>query len=406
MQDFINRILDLQPKWTSKNNPEMEQRGKLVRNECTNWIKSFTKEIAYCLEIENENILVEGSDGQGNKAQIPWIRFADINRSKSATSGWYVVFLFKSNGEGVYLCLSHASTKSTKDLSLRPDHELIGYAKWGREILSEAYKKENEILTKIYLNSSNKLSQGYEKSTAIAKYYKKNNIPSSNQLKGDILLFSKFLNIIYEESFALTFNWEDSPEIEEIEDQSSEFSGDGSLGNSIGFKINQKQKISIEKFAMKKAKEKLIENDFTNIKDTSSKSTFDYICDSPDGIKHFVEVKGTTSNGEKVILTSNQVKKYNEEYPHTILIIVHGIKLKNDSAYGGQIKMEKTWKIKTDALEVISYKYSTNLNNYSYSNIDEFQENPPNKSTRAEEKHNYSDIAVEFDEVGYESEND
>ena len=38
--------------------------------------------------------------------------------------------------------------------------------------------------------------------------------------------------------------------------------------------------------------------------------------------------------------------------------------------------MEKNWKIKTDALEVISYKYSTNRNNYS--NIDEFQENTRN----------------------------
>ena len=33
MQDYINRILDLQPKWTSKNNPEMEERGRREESE-------------------------------------------------------------------------------------------------------------------------------------------------------------------------------------------------------------------------------------------------------------------------------------------------------------------------------------------------------------------------------------
>ena len=87
MKSEIERIIDLQPTWSSQNTVEMQERGHLIREVGPNWLRSFSKDIAKSMAIPETNFIANGSDGTGLKTEVPWFRFADRKRSPSATKG-------------------------------------------------------------------------------------------------------------------------------------------------------------------------------------------------------------------------------------------------------------------------------------------------------------------------------
>ncbi len=53
---------------------------------------------------------VQGSTGQGNFAQVPWVAVFDREITTSAQRGYYIVYLFNSAGRGLYLSLNQGWT--------------------------------------------------------------------------------------------------------------------------------------------------------------------------------------------------------------------------------------------------------------------------------------------------------
>lgn len=77
-----------------------------------------------------------------------------------------------------------------------------------------------------------------------------------------------------------------------------------------------------------------------------------------------VEVKGTTSARESVVLTRREVEKHATAYPDNALIIVHSIELDDragpePTTAGGILVDHQPWSIEADDLEVIAYGYRT-----------------------------------------------
>ena len=70
----------------------MQRRGILVRKEIANSLNENLERFKSNYEIAIEDLWVQGKDGDGNKAEIPWVRLASKELSPSATKGWYVVF--------------------------------------------------------------------------------------------------------------------------------------------------------------------------------------------------------------------------------------------------------------------------------------------------------------------------
>ena len=64
-------------------------------------------------------LLVEGSSGQGNWAAVPWISVFDPVITTSATSGYYVVYLFHATKPIVHLSLNQGATKVREDFKDR-----------------------------------------------------------------------------------------------------------------------------------------------------------------------------------------------------------------------------------------------------------------------------------------------
>ncbi|MGW5053735.1 protein NO VEIN domain-containing protein [Actinokineospora sp. NPDC004072] len=121
------------------------------------------------------------------------------------------------------------------------------------------------------------------------------------------------------------------------------------------------EKTAVERRAMEVAGEHLVGQGW-DVEDVGATRSYDI--DATRGEEHlFVEVKGTTSAGEEVVLTRREVELMTDEYPHTMLIVVHGIELDRSGetpvARGGVLDVYHPWRVEPERLTPISYQYRT-----------------------------------------------
>ena len=114
MREALKRICELQPHYSSKNTPQMQERGILINRSLNNSIKSLEEIIAPALGLFGEDFFVSSSDGIGSKTETPWVRFCSKRMSPTPRDGYYAVIHFKCDGSGFYLTLGCGST-SWKD---------------------------------------------------------------------------------------------------------------------------------------------------------------------------------------------------------------------------------------------------------------------------------------------------
>jgi len=97
-----------------------------------------------------------------------------------------------------------------------------------------------------------------------------------------------------------------------------------------------------------------------NVKDVGAKKSYDLHCER-EGKVLYVEVKGTTSTGDRILLTRNEVLLHKKEYPMNALAIVSEISLDRSgdapSARGGALEIISPWDIDETRLETIAYVY-------------------------------------------------
>jgi hypothetical protein len=98
------------------------------------------------------------------------------------------------------------------------------------------------------------------------------------------------------------------------------------------------------------------------VEDVSSRMPFDLMCTRSKHPDLKVEVKGTTGDGNKILLTRGEVNYARSAFPNMALYILHHIGVEvNDTGvatYGGSPRIILPWKIHADMLEPLSYSYS------------------------------------------------
>ena len=354
--------MELQPLWTHVKTPEMDERGKLVRHSGPDWLETFSERIAREVGIPPEDLLLEGRDGTGPKTEVPWFRFSSESHSPSATIGWYCVYLFDTQGENAYLCLSHGSTDWEGGAFVtRPLEELNALASWARIKLDAKRGSRTDLIEKIELHSRRSdLGPAYEASTAFAFKYSLNTIPDNEQLEADVLFLAALLGEIYQLEMQGPVAVGIPPEIQELDDAVAKAAGKKGR-SSQGFRLNSTHRKAIELRAMELAKVELISRGCVNIRDTSQGNPFDYQCTLA-GEEIFVEVKGTVSSGDVVILTRGEVELHRGKFPNNMLVLVHGIQLTGenfDQAISGAVQVTSPWAIAEDSLTVVAYNYKT-----------------------------------------------
>ncbi len=136
----------------------------------------------------NKNLLVKYSYGKGNWAHTPWIAILDKRETTTTQKGTYVVTLFRADGDGCHLKLGQGVTEIQElyGSGVAAIEELQRRADQVRAMFPNMINSDFDQSAQLGLENSAKLTELYEASTIYSKYYKKNEIPSDENLISDI----------------------------------------------------------------------------------------------------------------------------------------------------------------------------------------------------------------------------
>jgi hypothetical protein len=368
IKNQISEVLKLQEQYTSKNTPAMQRRGILIRKEIANSLNGNLDRFKSKYEIAIEDLWVQGKDGDGNKAEIPWVRLASKELSPSATKGWYVVFLFSAKGSNCYLSLGHASTTYDGDSMERRYQKALtpevadGLMRWGREKLKLKDVKNSRLKFTRNLEAKGNLAEAYDRTSLCGFEYRKESIPADEQIFSDVEFLLGLLSKIYQlQETDPTIPGSESPERQVAVAAIAQAAGKDLTGPRRQGRsgLPQAHKKLIEEHAIEVAIKQLKKKGFTNIKDVGKNHSYD-IAAKLNGTDFYIEVKGTISLGEKVVLTKNEVLLHQQEHPNNALIVVSQINLERNeppSVKGGKVLFISPWKINESDLEALGYDY-------------------------------------------------
>jgi hypothetical protein len=151
-------------------------------------------------------------------------------------------------------------------------------------------------------------------------------------------------------------------ELNEIEEAESEFAiAAGARRRKVsrqGRQVDPAVRSAIEAYAMNLALEHY--EALGEVIDTSLTESYDYQV-TIGGVEWHVEVKGTTTRGEAVLLTPNEVD-HALSYPHVALFIVSDVVISDSdgtpSASGGRIAIHHPWQLDDRNLTATGYSYT------------------------------------------------
>jgi 5-methylcytosine-specific restriction protein A len=134
--------------------------------------------------IPSNKYKIQGSIGQGNPAEIPWICVFDLDITCSAQEGFYIVYLFKSDMSGVYLSLNQGWTQYERQFGLKNGRdEIIKNANYAKSLLKS---DQGFSYDAIDLQATKALGKGYELGNICSLYYSADAIPSEVEIINDL----------------------------------------------------------------------------------------------------------------------------------------------------------------------------------------------------------------------------
>lgn len=155
--------------------------GKVIKNEIPKELKN---------KLPLSDFKVQGSIGNGQFADIPWVAIMDNKITKSTREGIYIVFLFSSDGKRIYLTLNQGVTYFNEKKYKPTDIENIS------DEIFDVFSNNKTPKININLNASTGLGKGYEATTISGVQYTTSNMPSEKKLLSDIkTLLEDYANI-------------------------------------------------------------------------------------------------------------------------------------------------------------------------------------------------------------------
>jgi len=110
MRETLIKICQLQPRYSSSNTPDMQERGRLINSELVGELRGRLFGLQSAFDSVFDDLAVGGSDGIGRKTEAPWVRLFSRTMFSNPREGFYVVIHFKADGSGVYFTVGCGST--------------------------------------------------------------------------------------------------------------------------------------------------------------------------------------------------------------------------------------------------------------------------------------------------------
>ncbi|PAV05459.1 MrcB family domain-containing protein [Methanobacterium bryantii] len=168
----------------------------------------INEDLPYALESIVENFDLnnkygfKGSSGMGNRTCCPWGVILDLRVTDTPRNGYYPVYLFNEEGNGVFLSLNQGVTQvEQENKSLKKIKQVLNdrsnnfrtFLELHTPEISQKFKEKD-----INLSKRSRLCSLYEEGNVYAKYYDIENLPSENQLREDLKEILRFYNILVE----------------------------------------------------------------------------------------------------------------------------------------------------------------------------------------------------------------
>jgi hypothetical protein len=154
-------------------------------------------------------------------------------------------------------------------------------------------------------------------------------------------------------------------EIKELEAEDAEVAVDDTVVEALeksrakkqGFLLNSKLRKALDDYAMKAATRYFRSKGY-DVEDHHKDHPYDLGCTKKNE-KLFVEVKGTQTNGESIILTSGEVEFARRQKGQMALFVLHSIKVSADGEVlsNGEKTVILPWDVDEGRLKPISYWY-------------------------------------------------
>jgi hypothetical protein len=147
-------------------------------------------------------IRLSWSLGAGNWANIPWIALLDERETHSTERDVYVVFLFRQDMSGVYLCLSQGVTDVFKQFGRTAGNtELTTRAEAYRKFLRNLPSLGFDLSAAPDLRTDGALGNAYERGTIAHKLYETGSVPADSVLADDLSHLLDAYGAVLESSF-------------------------------------------------------------------------------------------------------------------------------------------------------------------------------------------------------------
>lgn len=265
--------------------------------------------------IEQDDFLTEGRDGTGLKTRVPWTRVGSRSRSPHATEGFYAVYLWAFDGSAVFLSLNQGTTKFLNGQFVRrPIEDLESRVDFAHDTVASWMSSRTDLVSLALQDvGDSSLGHGYELGNIAAIRYESGSIPSDAELLLDAIQFAHALGELYRETDSAPLPGE-VPEVISIEEAADEAAGK-SRPRGAGFRQSREERDLIEKHAEDMAADFYAKDGW---KVRRKGRPFDLEL-TREGERLTVEVKGTTSQGEEIVLTRNEVVHHGTAHPANAL---------------------------------------------------------------------------------------
>jgi 5-methylcytosine-specific restriction enzyme A len=158
-------------------------KEQYANHSIANFIRHDARDAVEALALKLDGrFICKGSAGAGNFAAVPWIAVFDTLVTKSAICGYYVVYLFSSDGK-IYLSLNQGTTAVRREFGSGTASILSNRAALMRARLLEF--ADILPIRKIELHSPGQLPRDYEAGHALGCCYEVDALPGDNELHAD-----------------------------------------------------------------------------------------------------------------------------------------------------------------------------------------------------------------------------
>jgi hypothetical protein len=301
---------------------------------------------------------------QGSVSAVPWVRIYSPAYAPTAMQGIYLTYLFAADGSRVYLALMHG-TSEFRSGQMRPitDRRVLhSRTAVARSALGELLESDGAAGTATSVDLAwqgrgyGYRIRAYEDATILAREYHSGHIPDDKQLLADLFQMLPLLARLYGDEPA------QAPAVpHETPDQDS---GDIHEPSAQGRTMDPDLRRKIELRAENHAAEHFTERGWTVRRVGHLKLGYDLECTNADGRKLHVEVKGTRTLGERVLLTANEVlhvRQADQCGAEHALYVLSQIQVEDNGAIGctgGDPNLQHPWTINDQDLLPTQYSFA------------------------------------------------